>query len=263
MSINIGDHYLGGGEALVETYKPGTLITSGVGHKIASIQSLNYTYEPKPVESFSADTGRLERDKFADLGGTRNLQVTFNSFSARAMGYALGGDPSTLAVSAATGLTEEFPGVTEGSTVQLGVTREMPSGARNVTVASVMADGMELVALSDFVVDEAKGNIYFPEGSGVGSAEVVSVTYDIAASTRTQIISAGTSFQRPIRFLSKPIGGNGPVHDLFIPGAVITLNGDLTFSSTEASYRSLALTLNIVSVPGFEALYFDGKPVSM
>jgi hypothetical protein len=160
-----------------------------------------------------------------------------------------------LTVTAGTGETDAFDDVKQGLFYQLGADATNPTGARNVSNVVVKDDATPTAATftlgTDYLVNPDLGRIEVLAGGGIDDGTNLRITYDVAASTREQIVSGSAAVEGSLRYVAQnPVGEN---IDYFWPWVKITPNGDFALKGDE--WQQIPFSLEILRRQGYEAVY--------
>jgi hypothetical protein len=141
----------------------------------------------------------------------------------------------------------------------LGVTSSNPAGYFGIDETGfAVSDGTDpLVVDVDYTIDYDTGMIEFVEGSllAVDDADI-EVTYAVAASTRTRVISGSDPVEGTIMFVTKnPKGANAT---FMLPYVKLSPNGDYALKGDE--WQQIPLSIEVLKASGKEAIYRDGVP---
>jgi len=135
-------------------------------------------------------------------------------------------DPITVTAATAQTLTVASPKL--GYVYPLGVTTVNPAGAKDVTVTTVVQGATTLVNGTDYSVNGRAGLVTFlPTGAAVAGTPVT-ITYNVAASTRSQVNARNRVITGAVKFISdNPDTGIGKVDDEhFLPFVRLAADGD-------------------------------------
>ena len=159
------------------------------------------------------------------------------------------------------GVNENFTVRKPGDRVQLGVSQAVPMGVRGVeNVVLTRSVGGALTEGVDYEVDAENGMVVLNDEGSVAAGDVITATYDVAASTFERIISRTASVRCAFKFITKNLTGQQKVY--FAPCVVLRPSGDITMI-TEDNLAELQFTLSVEKLPGLELMYVDGKPFTI
>lgn len=268
-----GKNYtLGRGRLFFDRFTPAQVAagivaaTRGEGERyIGNTPELTMSSAGEVLDHFDSDAGIRTKDDSVDLQLDRTGSFRTDNMSAQnlALYFLSDGATSVLQV-AGTAVTFLIPGARPGFFYQIGATSTVPAGVRNVSNVSVDKGAgftTNVPAATNWEVDEATGRIYIlpgsagiPDASGAGTD--IQVTYDLAATTREQIISKSTSIYGALRYVAdNPKGVN---RDYYFPYVKLTPDGDFApkgddWVSMTFAFEALKKASNI------QALYIDGR----
>lgn len=249
------------GEALVGLYEPGTMIAS-VYDWLGDVSSLGMNIEKNVIENFAsyeADRSKnFSIETMTNINGTLTTKTISMENLARAFGQ---GSLSEITQATATGRTESFTVRKPGDRIQLGVSQAVPMGVRGVEdVVLTRSLGGALIEGVDYEVDADNGMVVLNDDGSAIAGDVITATYDVAASTFERIISRTASVRCAFKFITKNLTGQQKVY--FVPCVVLRPSGDITMI-TEDNLAVLQLTLSVEKLPGMELMYVDGKPFTI
>lgn len=242
---------------LANTQTPGPL------RELGNCPEFTLQRETEKLQHYSSQAGMKTLDEEITIGSTMSGSTTTDDIKAENVAYWFMGDISTLTVIAQTATVETFSDVKAGDSFQLGRTNANPTGARkltNVVATDGAASSPATYALgTDYEIDLQLGIITVLAG-GAADGEDLKVTYDVAASTREQIIAGDTEVEGELKFIS--FNPTGPQADITIPRARISPNGDFALvndpDSTE--FQTMPLSISVLKKGTLALAYRDGRP---
>ena len=171
------------------------------------------------------------------------------------------GEATVLATVATPGVTEDIEITGLGRWYQLGTSDANPSGVRLVenVVLTDDADGVIADLGANYEVDLARARVFIPVGGAIGLGDTVTFTYDIAASSRSVIISKGDQVTGALRYIADNTTGTNTDH--YWPKVDISPDGDYEFKGddwNEMSFSGEVLTKVSASGTRMEKHYADG-----
>lgn len=250
------NYTLGRGEIHFGQYKTDTQ-TPRAERYLGNSPELSFTAEQENLDHYSSDRGVRIKDESVILQLDYTGQFITDNISPKNLAMFFLGNSNTTSVAAVTAQAFTFSNVEQGCTYQLGTSDLTPSGARKVTNV-VITSPTGCVAGVDYVVDLDLGRITVLEGSTKLTEGLASFagTFDIAASTRDQVISASKTIEGSMRYIAaNPAGKN---IDYFMPWVKLTPNGDFALKGDE--WQQLPFTIEILKKGSLEAIYMDGRP---
>ena len=226
---------------------------------------LSMTASEDTLDHFDSDQGVRTKDDSVSLQLDRTGSFTTDNISKENLAlYFLSDGAASVLQTSALAATFEILAARQGKFYQIGAGPSLPAGVRNIsTVIVKKGAGYPTTGTQpgNYEVDEATGRIYIIPGStdlpdvgGAGTA--IQVTYDLAATTREQIVSKSTSIYGALRFVAdNPKGKN---RDYYFPYVKLAPDGDYNlkgddWQSMSFSFEALKKSTNI------EAVYIDGR----
>jgi hypothetical protein len=232
---------------------------------IGNTTSLTGSTDETREEHFSSD--EKERDKDASVVTQSDQTVGFTTDDIQPENLAMlwKGTAEQLAVSAATNEVDTLT-VLRGRWYQLGVSALSPTGARSVTIDSVTNDATPTPAAipggaggANYEVDLELGRIYIKEDApDITDGDSIIVTYDIAAHSRTVIISKGETIRGALRYIADNTAGVN--RDDYWPLVELSPDGDYEFKAD--SWSEMSFTGEVLRKAGLFKHYIDGRPVT-
>src|SRR5690606_26174094 len=222
------------------TMKPGPY------RELGNCPEFNLTRESETLPHFSSQKGLRVKDEEITIEAALNGTVTTDDIRSENVAYFFMGEQKTLTATSETDVSEVFEGVSAGDTYQLGRTDDNPGGHRKITIDSVSDGASPAVSYTegtDYIVDEELGLLSIPDGSAAIGADIT-VEYDVAASTREQIIAGEETIEGELKFVS--FNAVGPQGDIIIPRARISPNGDFALINDPEStaFQTMPLTIS-------------------
>jgi hypothetical protein len=240
-----------------------TALTNGF-RDIGNAPGLSLNIATEKLEHFSSRGGIRQKDDSTTVQVTRTGTLQFDDMDPENLAMLFLGQALSVAASSASNKTETFTAITLGYGYQLGQTALNPSGDRAVSIDSVTlaaAPNTPLVLNTDYEIDLARGFIRIKKGStlfaGGHLATGFTVTYDVAASTRKQVISGGTEFVGAMQYHAyNPKGAN---LDYFFPYVKLSPSGDLALIGEE--YMTGSFSVEALPLGDLPAILLNGQPV--
>lgn len=263
------NYTLGRGEIYFARKDPTTGLLKGERY-LGNTPEFNLSFESEDLEHFSSDRGIKELDKSVILSITRSGSLTTDNINPENVALFFFGSTDALTVAQTTVTNEAIAATTGGVEIgmfyQLGMTSNNPSGARKViypgasgTAFAAKKGSTPLVAGTDFVFNSELGRIEFLEGGAVSDGDTtVTVTYTVAASTRSRVISGSSPVEGALRFIAfNPVGDN---IDYYLPSVSLSPNGDYALKGDE--WQQIPFNLKVLKPANGEALYAEGRAVT-
>lgn len=256
---------LGRGEVHFAQFKPGTQVPKGERY-FGNTPELNLTINAQTLDHFSSDRGIREKDNSVTLETTRTGSTITDNINPDNVALFFFGSVEDLAIASVTVTDELLNDVELGLTYQLGTSGAHPSGHRGLDeVASgvnviVSVGDDTIVAGSNVTVDMELGRLtVLADATDIVDGDDLKIDYKVKAQTRTRIISGTQAIEGSMRYISKnPVG---KLIDYFMPWVKITPNGDYALKGEE--WQQLPFTLEVLKKPGLEAIYADGRPLTV
>ena len=264
-----GKNYtLGRGRLYFDRFTPAqvaagiTAATKGEGELyFGNTPELSMASSEEVLDHFDSDEGVRIKDDSVSLQLDRTGSFTTDNISVGNLAlYFLSDGAGTVLQVAAVASTYETGAVKRGRFYQVGATQSLPGGVRNISNV-VVKKGVGFVTTilqpTNYEVDEALGRIYIiPGAPDIADATLLQITYDLAATTRDQIMSKSTSIYGSLRFVANnPKGAN---RDYYFPYVKLAPDGDYAlkgddWQSMTFSFEALRKSTNM------ETLYIDGR----
>lgn len=252
------------GKIFFAKYKTGTQVP-GPFREFGNCPEFTLSRESNTLPHYSSQHGaRVLDDEFV-IEATLNGSVVTDDIRSENVAYWFMGDVTTLTTTALTGETETFAAVAAGDVFQLGRSDTVPSGFRKVSNVVVKDDATPTPATltlnDDYTVDLDLGILEIVPGSAaIGSA--ITVTYDVAASSREQIIAGETQIEGELKFVS--FNPKGVQADITIPRARISPNGDFQMLNDPDStaYQTMPLSISVLKKGNLALAYRDGRVIA-
>lgn len=261
-----GKNYtLGRGKVRFDRYPQNVVInalTAGEGERyIGNTPEFMTNSSSEDLDHYDSDSGVRVKDDSVQLSFDRAGSFTCDNIDTPNIALYFLGDESVVTQSAATGATSTFT-AKRGRFFQLGATSSLPSGVRNVSnvvVKKGVAFADTVTASGNYEVDELLGQVYIEaDATDIPDDTPIQVTFDVAASTRGQVISKNRSIYGAIRFISdNPKGIN---RDYYFPYVKLSPDGDYNLKGEE--WQSMGFTMEILKkASNIESVYIDERPV--
>lgn len=256
------NYTLGRGELYFDKFAAGTRNRTGERY-LGNSPELNLSTETETLDHFNSDRGIRVKDKSIVLEKSDSGSFILDEINNENVALWFLGDVGVVAQSASASVVENVAAnrLKPGTYLQLGSTLANPTGARNVTVATVTSDpvGTNYVLNTDYTVDAELGRLYIVPGGAIDGTDPIIVTYATAASTREQIVVGdGTTVEGSLRFIS--YNPTGPRRDYWWPYVQLRADGDMALKGDE--WQQLSFTFDILKLDGYSSQYIDGRPVT-
>jgi hypothetical protein len=217
--------------------------TAGDGYVyIGNTPEFSLSRAVETTEHYDSDgAGLKQKDQSIDVQNTFTGSFTTDHVSVENLAMWMGTDVNTRAISAGTAVTQNAT-VKKGRFVVLGESLANVGGVGAVTSVSVTKAGTTIPATDNYVLDAARGTIYWnPASSALADADAVVITYSNASKTiKTTGTTTRTLYGR-VRFEGASRGGSAIPKDAFLPYAKITASGDLAMKGDQWMSMQFAL----------------------
>ena len=253
------NYTLGRGKVYISRYVNG--VADGAYRYIGNTPEFSLNIESETLDHYSSDEGIREKDDSVPLEVNRTGSMTTDNIDPGNVALFFFGSESTVAQASVASSTETLTGIEAGHSYKLGVTASNPAGYFGIDetgfAVAVAPGGTALVEDEDYTIDYDNGMIHFIDTSTVAvDGEDIEVTYAVAASSRSRVISGSEPVECAIRYVTKnPKGDNC---QFFFPYVKLTPNGDYALKGDE--WQQIPLSMEILKPTGAEAIYRDGKP---
>ena len=226
---------------------------------LGNCPEFNMTVETESLDHYSSTGGIRVKDDSVTLEINTTGTISCDDADPKNVALFFLGSEATVTEAGTTGLTDTFEGVEQGLGYQLGESATRPSGARKVTsvVVEPMGGGTAFVLDTDYTLDADLGLVTIIEGGGIADAADIDVNYDIAASSRNQVITGTSQIEGALRFIS--YNPKGPRVDYFFPWVKLSPNGDFNLITEE--WLTIPLSVEALQKGDLAVLYADGRPV--
>lgn len=236
--------------------------TKGEGERyIGNTPDLSMSSSEESLDHFDSDTGVRVKDDSVSLQLDRNGSfVTDNIGEHNLALYFLSDGAATLTQNVATGATYVILGAKRGLFYQIGETTSLPAGVRKistVTVGKGASYSTSVAASGNWEVDEELGRIYIlPAATDIPDNTDIQVTYNLAAATRTEIVSSSDSLYGSLHFVAdNPKGAN---RDYLWPYVKLTPDGDFNLKGDD--WQSMTFAFEVLrKATNIEAVYVNGR----
>lgn len=269
MAINAdlgGKSYvLGKGKVFFDRFANGVTITAntqGEGERyFGNTPEFSTSSSAEALDHYSSEGGLKTKDDSVQLSLDRTGKMTCDNMSGENVALNFLGTASTVVQTSLTAQTSEFIGAKRGRFYQLGASSANPAGFRKVTNV-VVKKGSPTYATTvtlagNYQVDLDLGRIYIEAtATDIPDLTDLQVTFDVAASTREQIISGSNPIYGALRFVSdNPKGAN---RDYYFPYVKLTPDGDYALKGED--WMTISFNFEILKkADNIESSYIDGR----
>lgn len=259
-----GKNYtLGRGKVYIDRYPQNvtmTALTAGEGERyIGNTPEFMTNSSSEDLDHYDSDSGVRVKDDSVQLSFDRAGSFNCDNIDAANVALYFLGDESTVTQTVAAGAISTVT-AKRGRFYQLGATALLPAGVRdvsNVVVAKGAGFATNVTAAGNFEVDEKLGRIYIEADSAdIPDDTEIQITFDVAASTRGQVVSKNRSIYCAIRFVAdNPKGLN---RDYYFPYVKLSPDGDYNLKGEE--WQSMGFTMEILKkASNIESVYIDDR----
>lgn len=264
------NYVIGKGRLYFALFAPGSK-NSVIGERyLGNSPELTITRDQETLDHIDADEGLNIKDESIVISNSLGGSFSTDNIEPENLAMWFGGPLNRSVALAASGIVEPDFRAVRGRVFQLGTNADQPSGARkidNVKVSIVTAGATpqdpptvtELPELTGNVeIDLDRAKIYIEsDAPDIDENDILRVTYDQEANSRTVVIGKGDQLRGALRFESaNPVGSR---NDYFWPYVSITANGDYALKGDEwqvMSFNFEVLKLNNTT----ERVYIDAHP---
>ncbi|ARB05716.1 tail length tape measure protein [Synechococcus virus S-ESS1] len=252
------NYTLGRGKVHFARFKPGTQVPDGFFY-IGNTPEFSLTIESESLDHFSSDEGIREKDDSVPLEVNRTGSLTTDNIDPENVALFFFGSSSVITQAAVASATETLTGIKAGHSYKLGVGPTNPAGYMGIdtTGFTVEVGVTPLVVDVDYTMDFDNGVITFlPDSVLAVDAADVDVTYAVAASTRSRVISGSEPVEGAMMYITK--NPKGTDCTFYMPYVKVMPNGDYALKGDE--WQQIPLALEVLKPLTGEAIYRDGTP---
>lgn len=249
---------LGRGLVRFAPFYANTLVPAGF-EDFGNCPEFNINISFEELEHMDSRGGFKEEDENAMIARTLAATINCDDLNPENLGKWSLGSNTTLQQSSATGEVYTITTAQQGRSYQIGATSALPTGVRDLS-SVVITDSVPTTydINDDYTIDLVRGIITIVEGGGIADDTTLTVTFDQAAGSRTQVEAGQVQLEGALLFLAdNAIGAN---QDLFIPHVKIRPEGDLSFITDD--WSAVNFNLRGLKVPGQSLYYLDGQSVA-
>lgn len=257
------NYVLGKGKIYFDRFAANAVVnatTRGEGERyLGNTPELSTTSSAENLEHYSSEGGLKTKDDSVQLSLNRSGKLTCDNVSADNQALFVLGTKGDLVQAAATAEIDLIT-ASRGRWYQLGTDALNPSGVRkvsNVVIKSGVGFTTTVAALGNYEVDAELGRVYIEAtATDIPDLTDLQITYDVAASTREQVISSSNTIYGALRFVAdNPKGTN---RDYYFPYVKLAPDGDYQLKGD--SWQQMGFTFEILDkAPGIAAVYIDGR----
>ncbi|WP_299315743.1 hypothetical protein [uncultured Halomonas sp.] len=226
---------------------------------IGNTPEFNLTTATETLEHYNSDQGLRNRDRNIVTQIDYSATFTTDNISPENLAMLFMGEANTLTQASLENQEDEFHEVKAWHWYQLGTDSDNPAGKRKVEGVEVTdGDLTTYVAGTDYELDAELGRIQVLEGGAIADGSNITVSYDVAASTRSVVVSGARQVQGKMRFISANPQGAGDQRDFFMPSVTLSANGDFALKA-EQDWQAIPFSVEIARGESAEAVYADGR----
>jgi hypothetical protein len=265
--LNGKNYTLGRGKVLFDRFDQNAVInndTKGEGYRyLGNSPAFSTTGSTEDLDHFDSDNGVKVKDDAVQLTMDRSGKVEIDNIDRENIALMFQGLASDLATVAAVGVVETLT-AKKGRFYQLGESQANPSGNRMVSnvVVKKGSPGFATVvaAAGNYEYDADLGHLFIlADAADVPDDTVLQVTYDVAASSRGQVISGSTAIYGQIKFIANnPKGVN---RDYYYPYVKLSPDGDYNLKGDD--WLKMGFNFEILKRGSLEAVYVDERAVAV
>lgn len=231
---------------------------------IGNTTSLTSASDEERQEHFDADEAGREKDASVVIRSNSTIGFTTDDIQPENMALMLKGSADVLAVVAAPAEVETIM-VNRGRWYQLGVSPTDPTGVRKIAFTSMTDDEAVPVAIpggnggANFEFDLDRGRFFIKDDApDIADGDEVIVTYDVLASSRAVIISAGDQIRGSLRYIADNTAGKN--FDHYWPLVEISPDGDYEFKGDD--WSEMSFSGEVLKSGSLAKHYIDGQAVT-
>lgn len=232
--------------------------TRGIGERyFGNTPGFSTSSSSENLDHFDSDGGLKVKDESVQLSLDRTATMSCDNITDENLALFLQGDAATLTQTVATAQVDTLT-VKRGMYYQLGVSPGLPVGVRGISNVSVAIGATPVAMLTNYTVDAALGRIYIEDvAPGIANNAVLTITYDRAANSRSQVISGNRTIYGAIRIVAdNPKGEN---RDFYFPYVKLSPDGDFELKSD--TWQTINFAIEILKkADAISSIYIDGRP---
>lgn len=240
---------LGRGRLYFAPFIAGTTTPQEYELYLGNTPGCSLTGEVEKLDHYTADTKVRSKDRSIVIEANYSGTLSTDNISVGNLARFFMGTSSTVTTVAASAKTITTTGILPvDSVIQLGRTAANPAGDRNVTNVAITGK----VLGTDYAVDLALGQVH------VLVAGPFAGTYDVSASTRDRVVSAGEQAKGLLHFVAdNPEGTN---RDIILPSVTLAPNGDFAIKGDGTDWTTMEFTLEVLKKDAATpAVIIDGR----
>jgi hypothetical protein len=255
---------LGRGKVFFDAFLAGTQTLTGRRY-IGNTPAMDLNVTATQLDHFSSDLGLKFKDDAVILQVDRKGSFTTDEVTTDNMAIFLIGASALQTQPIQTAQVQTIVGAKLDRYYQIGTTAANPSGARDVTIASISttaATPVPLVINTDYTYDPLTGLLYIVPTSVVviDGTSGLTVNWSATATTRNQVqTTVNPNVYGALYF--QAFNPKGPNNDYFMPYVLLTPNGQFalkgdTWLTVPFNFEALQLNSSTANI------YMDGRALS-
>lgn len=230
---------------------------------IGNTTSLTYSSNEERQEHYSSDTAERERDASVVTRSDSTIGFTTDDIQPENLAMLFKGTTEVLTTASSASEVENLT-VRRGRWYQLGEDALNPTGVRQITLTSLTDDAGSPVAVpggnggANYEVDLVLARLYIKEDApNVVDGDVLIITYAVAASSRTVVLSKGEQVKGAVRYIADNTAGENVDH--YWPLVEVSPDGDYEFKGD--SWSEMSFSGEVTKKGNLYKHYADGRPV--
>ena len=256
------NYTLGRGKVYFSRFKTGTQTPDGFRY-LGNTPEFNLNIEQDTLDHYNSDEGIREKDDSVPLEVNRSGSLITDNIDPENVALFFFGSATALTQAVVASAEEVLTDIKKGHAYKLGITPSNPAGYFGINPTGFAVDttagagGTPLVAGTDYAMDFDTGVITFLDTSVLATNGAdIAVTYAVAASTRTRVISGSDPVEGALMFVTKNPKGTDCTY--FLPYVKLSPNGDYALKGDE--WQQIPLSVEVLKPTNAEAIYRDGVP---
>ncbi len=252
------NYTLGRGRLYFDQFITDTFTTTGERY-IGNTPDFGMSVESESLDHYSADEGLRIKDDSVTIEVNYAGQFNTDEISPENLAMFFLGDAATISATSTSVTDEAVEGVQQGQYYQLGRDTSSPSGVRKISAVTIVASGGTPTYSegTDYSVDLDLARVYIISGGGISDDDDLEANYTIDAGTREQVVSAGTTVEGTLRFVSH--NAKGTKRDYFFPYVKLAPSGDFALKGED--WLQIAFDVEAMQLDTNTAtVYIDGRP---
>lgn len=255
------NYTLGRGEIWFARFAEGTQTPQGFRY-LGNTPEFSLTIESENLDHFNSDAGIREKDASVPLEVNRTGSLVTDNINPENVALFFFGEASVEATGASTGNAYAIADIELDRAYMIGATPSNPAGVFGIAPAGTNTvttnpGAVVLVAGTDYDIDFDSGMITFLSGGTVVAGDSVDILYDLAASTRSRVISGSEPVEGAMIY--RTVNPTGDDATFYFPYVKTSPNGDYALKGDE--WQQIPMSLEVLKLAAVEAIYRDGDPV--